>query len=236
MPELKILVVEDEAVVREMIKQVLEDAGHTVICLSKADDALRWLLKNTADLLVLGRMLSDISGIDLAQILRFKIHSQSLPILLLTSHQQEDKLSYIEMGIDDFMVKPFSAKELMMRIQAVMTKYSDDDFAESLKLGDLVLDGAERQLAIGDHRLDLTTVEYKLLEFLMRYPDKVHKRSELLEVVWGRTTHVEERTVDQQIRRLRLRLSEYDKAELIQTVRGLGYRLSLSQKPNSHLE
>lgn len=229
MSELKVLVVEDEAAVREMMKLVLEEAGHEVTCLSSGEDALRWLLKNTADLLVLGRMLSDISGIDLAQILRFKIHSQSLPILLLTPHDQEDKLSYVEMGIDDYMVKPFSAKELMMRIQSVMRRHSSFDHAESLKLGDLMLDSAERQLLIGDYRIDLTAVEYRLFEFLMRYPDKVHSRTELLEEVWGRTMYVEERTVDQQIRRLRLRLSEYGLAELIQTVRGLGYRLSLSQ-------
>ncbi|MEC4748626.1 winged helix-turn-helix domain-containing protein [Methylomicrobium sp. Wu6] len=194
---------------------------------------IRRLLTNTADLLVLDGTLPGISGIDLAQILRFKIHSESLPIILLTAYNPEaDKPSALEIGIDDYMIKPFSPNEFMTRIQKVLGRRLSNGHTEHLKIGDLILDLEERQLLIGDRRLDLTPIEFKLLEFLMRYPDKVHTRNELLEEVWGRSIYIEVRTVDQQIRRLRARLSEYGREELIQTVRGLGYRFSVIRTLN----
>ncbi|MGY6274652.1 response regulator [Methylomonas sp. MgM2] len=228
MSALKVLVVDDDPTIREALQLALEDANINVTCLPSAEDALQWLLTDTADLLILDWMLPGISGIDLVKILRFKTHTESLPIILLSArNQEEDKLSSFELGADDYMLKPFSTKELIARIQAIMRKHKSDDRAEFLKVADLLLDSDQRQLQIGEHRLDLTPVEYKLLEFLMRHPEKVHTRDELLEEVWGRTIYIEERTVDVQIRRLRLRLAGYDRAAMIQTVRGLGYRLSV---------
>lgn len=227
MSNLKVLVVDDDPAIRETLQLALEDANLTVTCLSSAEEALRWLLINKADLLILDWMLPGISGIDLVQILRFKTHSESLPIILLSARNHEnDKTCGFELGIDDYMVKPFSTRELIARIQAVMRRTVDDAPYSFLTVADLVLDDVQRQLIINEHRLDLTPVEYRLLEFLMRNPDKVHTRDELLQEVWGRTVYIEERTVDVQIRRLRLRLEEYGRAELIQTVRGLGYRLA----------
>jgi len=233
---MKVLVVDDDPAIRETLQLALADANFSVTCLSSAEEALRWLLINKADLLILDWMLPGISGIDLVQILRFKTQSVSLPIILLSARSQEDdKISGFDLGIDDYMVKPFSARELIARIQAVMRRclgYAPLEYSplECLKVVDLVLDNDQRQLLINEQRLDLTPVEFRLLDFLMRNPDKVHTRDELLKEVWGRTVYIEERTVDVQIRRLRLRLAEYGRAELIQTVRGLGYRLA------SHLD
>lgn len=230
----KVLVVDDDPAIRETLQLSLEDANLNVTCLPSAEEALRWLLTNKADLMILDWMLPGISGIDLVQILRFKTDSASLPIILLTArNKEEDKLASFQVGVDDFMIKPFSAKELVARIQAVMRRLPNHDTGgdrvDLLRVADLILDFDQRQLLIGEHRLDLTPVEYKLLEFLMRSPNKVHTRDELLEEVWGRTVYIEERTVDVQIRRLRLKLAKYNRAELVQTIRGLGYRLSVTQ-------
>jgi len=229
MSDLKVLVVDDDPAIRETLQLSLEDANFEVACLPNAEDALHWLLSNQADILILDWTLPGISGIELVKILRFQTHSASLPIILLTArNREEDKLSSFAEGADDYLVKPFSTKELIARIQAVIRRSHGNNAREFLKVADLTLDSDQRQLQVNEHRLDLTPVEYKLLEFFMRYPGKVHTRDELLEEVWGRTVYIEERTVDVQIRRLRLRLAKYDRAELIQTVRGLGYRLSAS--------
>ena len=229
MSDLKVLVVDDDPAIRETLQLSLADANIDVTCLPNAEDALHWLLANHADLLILDWMLPGISGIELLQILRYKTNSESLPIILLTAHdREEDRLSSFAVGADDYMIKPFSTKELIARIQAITRRSRSNKHGEFLRVADLILDSDQRQLLINEHRLDLTPVEYKLLEFLMRYPEKVHTRDELLEEVWGRTIYIEERTVDVQIRRLRVRLAKYDRAQLIQTVRGLGYRLSAS--------
>jgi len=230
MSDWKVLVVDDDPAIRETLQLSLEDANLDVTCLPSAEEALRWLLANEADLMILDWMLPGISGIDLVQILRFKTNSESLPIILLTArNNEEDKLASFQVGVDDYVIKPFSAKELVARIQAVMRRIPNQNRVDFLRIADLILDCDQRQLLIGEHRLDLTPVEYKLLEFLMRSPDKVHTRDELLEEVWGRTVYIEERTVDVQVRRLRLKLAKYNRAELVQTIRGLGYRLSATQ-------
>lgn len=227
MSNLKVLVVDDDPAIRETLQLVLEDANLTVTCLASAEEALRWLLTNKADLLILDWILPGISGIDLVQILRFKPHSKALPIIFLSARSHEnDKICGFDLGIDDYIIKPFSTRELLARIQAVMRRTTNDTPYSFLTVADLILDGIQRQLMINEHRLDLTPVEYRLLEFLMRNPDKVHTRDELLQEVWGHAAYIEERTVDVQIRRLRLRLKQYGRAELIQTVRGLGYRLA----------
>ena len=223
----RVLVIDDDPTLRETLTMALEDANFNVTSFASAEDGLRWLSTNNANVLILDWVLPGMSGIELVQILRLKTHSDSLPIILLTGRSDEDdKLKSFEAGVDDYIVKPFSIKELIARVKAVIRRCNRNDDSDFLRFADLVLDSDQRQLQIGDHRLDLTPIEYKLIEFLMHYPEKVHTRDDLLEEVWGRTVFIEERTIDVQIRRLRLRLAEHDRAELIQTVRGLGYRLS----------
>jgi len=233
MSDLKILVVDDEYAVREMLTFVLENAGFQVVSVPSGEHALQWLLDNTADLVVLDWVVPSISGIDLAQVLKVKTRYASLPIIMLTARNEVDnKVHALEMGVDDYMTKPFSTKELVARIKVLLRRQPKYDHSKLVCVGDLILNADQRQLLVDGQELDLTPIEYKLLEFLMRYPNKIHSRKRLLEEVWGRSIYIEERTVDVQIGRMRIRLSEYGREKLIQTVRGLGYRFSMPNTAN----
>ncbi|WAK01903.1 phosphate regulon transcriptional regulator PhoB [Methylobacter sp. YRD-M1] len=229
MSSFKILVVEDEDAIRGMLMMVLEQAGFTPIAAADAEEAQRVLDDNLPDLILLDWMLPGISGVEWARRLKKDQTYRELPIILLTARgEEEDKVKGLEIGADDYMTKPFSPKELIARVRAVLRRSGKIQGAAQIELGDLVLDTEQHRLSIGDKQLDVSPTEFRLMQFFMTHPDKVYNRTQLLDQVWGRSVYIEERTVDVHIRRLRKILGEYGREDLVQTVRGFGYRFSLT--------
>ncbi|WAR46994.1 phosphate regulon transcriptional regulator PhoB [Methylomonas rapida] len=230
MSNLNILVVEDEDAIREMLMMVLEQADFHVLAAVSAEEALKVLAENRVDLLLLDWMLPGISGVELAKRLKREPGYKDLPIILLTARgEEEDKIRGLEIGADDYVTKPFSPKELIARIKAVMRRSGKLGESGQLSIGDLMLDAEQHRLTIAGKSLDVSPTEFRLMQFFMSNPDKVFSRTHLLDQVWGRSVYIEERTVDVHIRRLRKLLAEFGREELIQTVRGFGYRFSLAE-------
>ena len=221
-----ILVVEDEPQVQELVAVNLEHAGHRVLRAKSAEEAETAIRAELPDVLVLDWMLPGESGLALARRLRSAERTQKLPILMLTARAMEqDKLSGLEVGADDYITKPFSPKELVARIKAVLRRRAPELAGDAVQIGGLRLDpGAHRIVADGEP-VELGPSEFRLLHFLMTHPDRIYSRAQLLDHVWGDHVFIEERTVDVHIRRLRkgLEPSGYDR--LIDTVRGSGYGL-----------
>jgi two-component system phosphate regulon response regulator PhoB len=229
MSRFKILVVEDEDAIRGMLMMVLEQAGFMSIAAVDAEEAQKMLDENLPDLILLDWMLPGISGVEWARRLKKDQTNRELPIILLTARgEEEDKVRGLEIGADDYMTKPFSPKELVARVRAVLRRSGKIQGSAQIELGDLVLDTEQHRLCIGDKQLDVSPTEFRLMLFFMTHPDKVYNRSQLLDQVWGRSVYIEERTVDVHIRRLRKILGEYGREDLVQTVRGFGYRFSLT--------
>lgn len=228
MAKITILIVEDEAAIRGMLMIVLEQAGFTPVAAADIDSAQKILADNGPDLLLLDWMLPGISGVEWARRLKKDSSYRDLPIIMLTARgEEEDKVRGLEIGADDYLTKPFSPKELVARIRAVLRRSGKLQGATQITLGNLILDTEQHRLTIGDQQLDVSPTEFRLMQFFMTHPDKVFSRSQLLDQVWGRSVYIEERTVDVHIRRLRKILGDYGKEDLVQTVRGFGYRFSL---------
>jgi two-component system phosphate regulon response regulator PhoB len=229
MSRFKILIVEDEDAIRGMLMMVLEQAGFEPVAASDAEDAQKVLDENLPDLILLDWMLPGLSGVEWARRLKKDQTYRELPIILLTARgEEEDKVRGLEIGADDYMTKPFSPKELIARVRAVLRRSGKIQGSAQIELGDLVLDTEQHRLSIGDRLLDVSPTEFRLMQFFMTHPDKVYNRTQLLDQVWGRSVYIEERTVDVHIRRLRKILGEYGREDLVQTVRGFGYRFSLT--------
>jgi two-component system phosphate regulon response regulator PhoB len=229
MSSLNVLVVEDEDAIREMLVMVLEQASLQVSAVASAEQALQSLAENRVDLLLLDWMLPGISGVELARRLKKDPGYKDLPIILLTARgEEEDKIRGLEIGADDYVTKPFSPKELLARIKAVMRRSGKLSEQGQLSVGDLTLDAEQHRLTIAGKTVDVSPTEFRLMQFFMTNPDKVYSRTHLLDQVWGRSVYIEERTVDVHIRRLRKLLAEFDREDLIQTVRGFGYRFSMA--------
>ncbi len=221
-----IMVVEDEPEIRELLSFTITRAGHDVVTAESAEQALQLLDRGLPELLVIDWMLPGMSGIDLAKRLRLDELTASLPIIMLTARGEEaDKLKSFDSGVDDYVTKPFSPKELMARVKALLrrTGAPEDNL---LEVGGIKLDLTSHRVSIGDEPIHMGPTEYRLLELLMRHPERAFDRSQLLDRVWGRSVYVEERTVDVHVLRLRKILQPYDLHHLIQTVRGVGYRFS----------
>jgi two-component system phosphate regulon response regulator PhoB len=230
MPNFIILVVEDEDAIREMLVVVLEQAGFNVHAASTAAEAQRFLNDSLPDLILLDWMLPDLSGVEFARRLRKEEIYQELPIIMLTARgEEEDKIRGFSCGIDDYMTKPFSPRELVARLRAVLRRSSKHQWSPQITAGDLVLDTEQHRLTIGEQNVEVSPTEFRLMQFFMTHPDKVFNRTQLLDQVWGRSVYIEERTVDVHIRRLRKILETYGREELVQTVRGFGYRFSVMQ-------
>lgn len=228
MAKITILIVEDEAAIRGMLMIVLEQAGFTPVAAADIDSAQKILADNGPDLLLLDWMLPGISGVEWARRLKKDPSYRDLPIIMLTARgEEEDKVRGLEIGADDYLTKPFSPKELVARIRAVLRRSGKLQGSTQITLGNLILDTEQHRLTIGDQQLDVSPTEFRLMQFFMTHPDKVFSRSQLLDQVWGRSVYIEERTVDVHIRRLRKILGDYGKEDLVQTVRGFGYRFSL---------
>ena len=229
MSKFNILVVEDEEAIREMLMIVLQQSGFEVIAAVDAKEAQRVLEQNKIDLILLDWMLPGISGVEWARRLKKENVYRDVPIILLTARgEEEDKVRGLEIGADDYMTKPFSPKELVARIKAVLRRTGKINDLGQIVLSDLVLDTEQHRLSIGIEQLDVSPTEFRLMQFFMTHPDKVYSRSQLLDQVWGSNIYIEERTVDVHIRRLRKILAEYGREDLVQTVRGFGYRFSVA--------
>jgi two-component system phosphate regulon response regulator PhoB len=223
-----ILVVEDEDAIRAMLVMVLEQASFTPVAVADAQEAQKALNEEIPDLILLDWMLPGISGVEWARRLKKESMYRDIPIILLTARgEEEDKVRGLEIGADDYMTKPFSPKELVARIRAVLRRSGKLQGASTILLGDLVLDTEQHRLSIGNKQLEVSPTEFRLMLFFMTHPDKVYSRTQLLDQVWGRSVYIEERTIDVHIRRLRKILAEYNREDLVQTVRGFGYRFSL---------
>lgn len=228
MSELNILIVEDEDAIRSMLIMVLTQAGFRAFDALDAEEAQAILNQTLPDLILLDWMLPGVSGAEWARRLKKDSVLRELPIILLTARgEEEDKVKGLEIGADDYITKPFSPKELIARIRAVLRRSGKLKDAVQIMAGDLVLDPDQHRLSVGSKQLDVSPTEFRLMQFFMTHPDKVYSRTQLLDQVWGRSVYIEERTIDVHIRRLRKVLGEYGKEDLVQTVRGFGYRFSL---------
>jgi len=222
-----ILVVEDEPTIQLLIEVNLRRAGHVVQLAPDAETARRLIKDALPDLVLLDWMLPGMSGVDLARLLRGEARTRRLPIIMLTARAEErDKIEALDLGADDYVTKPFSPRELLARIKAVLRRHAPEATEDVVELGGLRLDPATHRITAGDAEVNLGPTEFRLLHFLMTHPERVHGRSQLLDQVWGDHVFVEERTVDVHIRRLRAALEASGHDALIQTVRGSGYRIS----------
>ncbi len=228
MSNFNILVVEDEDAIRGMLMMVLEQAGFMPIAAADAEDAQKILDDKLPDLILLDWMLPGMSGAEWARRLKKEALYQEIPIILLTARgEEEDKVRGLEIGADDCMTKPFSPKELVARIRAVLRRSGKTQGQPQIVMGDLILDTEQHRLSINDKPVEVSPTEFRLMHFFMTHPNKVYSRSQLLDQVWGRSVYIEERTIDVHIRRLRKILEEFGREDIVQTVRGFGYRFSL---------
>ena len=222
-----VLVVEDEPAIQELIAYNLKQAGHQPLRADNAEHALRLVQEALPDLVLLDWMLAGLSGIELARRLRADRRTKAIPIIMLTARADEqDKLTGLDTGADDYITKPFSPRELTARVKAVLRRRAPQMTDDLVQIGALRLDPATHRVSAGNEHVQLGPTEFRLLHFLMTHPERVHSRTQLLDQVWGDHVFVEERTVDVHIRRLRKALEPSGQDALIQTVRGSGYRLS----------
>jgi len=222
----EILVVEDEPAIQELIAVNLEHAGHRVQRAYSASEADAIIRDVRPDLILLDWMLPDVTGTAFARKLRADARMKDIPIIMLTARAQEsDKVEGLEAGADDYVTKPFSPKELLARIKAVLRRRAPQLTDDLIEVGGLRLDPASHRISGNGSDINLGPTEFKLLHFFMTHPERVYSRMQVLDQVWGDHVFVEERTVDVHIRRLRQALETTGHDELIETVRGAGYRL-----------
>ena len=224
-----ILVVEDEPAIQELIVVNLEHAGFLVRHADSAEEAASAIRNALPDLLILDWMLPGQSGVALARKLRADERTRELPIIMLTARvHEEDKVQGLDAGADDYVTKPFSPKELVARVRAVLRRRAPQLAGEAVEVGDLVLNPATHRVLAGGQPIELGPTEFRLLYFFMTHTERVYSRGQLLDEVWGDHVFIEERTVDVHIRRLRAALEPTGHDERIETVRGTGYRMRAS--------
>ena len=222
-----ILIVEDEKPIREMVAFALGRAGYDLVEAADVQEAYERLAEKQPDLILLDWMLPGASGIEFARRIKRDELTRDVPIVMLTARgEEEDKVSGLEAGADDYVTKPFSPRELMARIKAVLRRVSPETEDPVLDVAGLKLDQESYRVTAADEPIDIGPTEFRLLAFFMKHPDRVFTRAQLLDRVWGQNAYVEERTVDVHILRLRKVLAPSGYDGLIQTVRGVGYRLS----------
>jgi len=227
MTEINVLVVEDEEAIREMLVMVLETAEMDVRAVADTQQALEELDKRIPDLIILDWMLPGMSGVEWARRIKKDDLYADIPIILLTARgEEEDKVRGFDVGVDDYLTKPFSPRELQARIKAILRRSGRLGKDGKIEIAGVTLDYNEHRVSVGGKSLEVSPTEYRLLEFFLTHPGKVYSRSQLLDQVWGRSTFIEERTVDVHIRRLRKILADHGLEDLVQTVRGFGYRFS----------
>jgi len=222
-----VLIVEDEKPIRDMIAFGLRRSGFEVDEAEDCRSARIQLADRLPDLVLVDWMLPDMSGLELTRLLKKEAATREVPVIMLTARaEEEDKVRGLEGGADDYITKPFSPRELLARIKAVLRRSGADADEEMFSAGGLQLNAASHRVTAGEAVVSLGPTEYRLLKFFMTHPDRVYSRGQLLDRVWGGNVYVEERTVDVHIRRLRKALEPSECDRLIQTVRGAGYRFS----------
>ncbi|MFL0803962.1 MAG: phosphate regulon transcriptional regulator PhoB [Agarilytica sp.] len=227
MPDKTILVVDDEAPIRDMLRVALEMAEYTVLEAGDAQEAHSLIVDTPPDLILLDWMLPGTSGIELARRLKRNDVTEDIPIIMLTAKGEEDnKIQGLDVGADDYITKPFSPRELVARLKAVLRRTEVNSGQGPIQIEGLLLDPSSHRVSINDTPLNMGPTEYRLLEFFLTHQERVYSRGQLLDHVWGGNVYVEERTVDVHIRRLRKALSIEGHEKFIQTVRGAGYRFS----------
>jgi len=223
----RILVVEDEPAIRELLRVNLVDAGYEVQEASDAESAQGLLNAALPDLLLLDWMLPGQSGLAWAKRLRADNRTRDIPIIMVTARSEEaDRVAGLEAWVDDYVTKPFSPRELKARIKSVLRRRAPEAAQEALSVGPLKLDPVTHRVTVNDDTVVKGPTEFRLLRYLIARPERVHSRAQLLDQVWGDHVYIEERTVDVHIRRLRVALEPFGAADLIETVRGSGYRLA----------
>jgi len=223
----RILIVEDEDSIREMVAFALRRADMEPLHAADARAAQHAIAENIPDLILLDWMLPGTSGLELARRLRRDESTREIPIIMLTARGEEiDRVNGLEAGVDDYVVKPFSTRELLARIRAVLRRTQGDDGSGVVEIGGLRVDGPAHRVYANNEAVQIGPAEYRLLHFFATHPERVYSRAQLLDHVWGGSVYVEERTVDVHIRRLRQTLEPYGLDHMVQTVRGTGYRFS----------
>lgn len=222
----RILLVEDEQSIREMVSFSLGQDGYVIDEAEDGSSAELQIANHLPDLILLDWMLPDVSGLELIRRWRRKEAMQEIPVIMLTARVEErDKVDGLDSGADDYITKPFSVKELSARIRAVLRR-GTGAVDKQVSMGPIMLDLNAHRAYVNSQSINMGPTEFRLLEFFMTHPDRVYTRSQLLDYVWGRNMYVEERTVDVHIVRLRKLLKPLGCDQIIQTVRGYGYRFS----------
>jgi two-component system phosphate regulon response regulator PhoB len=223
-----ILVVEDEPAIQELVSFTCATNGYQVVRADSVAAAQACIRSELPDLVILDWMLPDRSGIDLMRELRAEERTRALPVIMLTARSAEtDRVSGLDAGADDYVVKPFSPRELMSRVRAVFRRKAPQHAGEPMTYGPLTIDPVRHEVSVSGQAVKMGLAEFKLLKFLIGHPDRVFSRAQLLDSVWGDHVFIEERTVDVHVLRLRKALQLADAQHLVQTIRGMGYRLSL---------
>lgn len=223
-----ILLVEDDQAIREMVVFALEKDGFDVLEAEDSNTAMVAIANHRPDLVLLDWMLPGASGLEICRQLKRDEATRDLPVIMLTARgEEDDRVQGLEIGADDYVSKPFSVRELLARIKAVLRRASPEQDGV-LEANGLALDAVSARVTCGDQAIHLGPTEYRLLHFFMSHPDRVYNRAQLLDQVWGANVYVEERTVDVHIRRLRKALEPFGAEDMVQTVRGLGYRFSMN--------
>lgn len=223
-----ILVVEDESAVRELLTATLTGAGYQVLEAASGSDAQRLVSDNDPSLILLDWMLPHMSGLEFAKWLKRDEGLRAIPVIMLTARDEENfKVQGLDAGVDDYVTKPFSTRELLARIKAVLRRAGSDS-SELIRVGNrLEMDLVQHRILADNQPVSVGPTEFKLLHFFLTHQERVYSRAQLLDLVWGRNVYIEERTVDVHIRRLRKALEPFALQNLVQTVRGVGYRFSV---------
>jgi len=222
-----ILVVEDEPAIQELVSFACSNGGYHVRRADSVRAAQEAIRQALPDLVILDWMLPDRPGVELLRELRGDERTRGLPIIMLTARSAEsDKVAGLDAGADDYVVKPFSPRELVSRVRALFRRRAPQHSGEALSYGPLTIDPARHEVAVDGRPVKMGMAEFKLLRYLVGHPERVFSRGQLLDSVWGDHVFIEERTVDVHVLRLRKALSTVGAQALVQTVRGLGYRLS----------
>jgi len=223
----KILIIEDEAAIREMLGYTLMKEGFEFEEAADVEQARPLIAKGKPDLILLDWMLPGMNGVDYARRVRNDPETRDIPIIMLTARGEEsDKIRGLDTGADDYITKPFSTKELLARIRAVMRRTSQEGTGAVVAVDGLALDPETFRVTANGNNVEISPTEFRLLNFFITHPERVYSRAQLLDQVWGQNVYVEERTVDVHIRRLRKTLAPFGFERFIQTVRSVGYRFS----------
>ena len=227
MPRHTILVVDDEPSIREMLVISLEAAGYNVLQAENAKTAHSLVLDKHPDLILLDWMMPVTNGLELLRRLKRDEMTDHIPVIMLTAKAEESsKISGLDSGADDYIAKPFSPRELLSRVKAILRRVSREALKDTIVVGDLEFDPLEHRISIAGNLINLAPTEFRLLQFFLTHQERVYSRDQILDYVWGKNVYLDERTVDVHIRRLRKAISVAGHDEYVQTVRGAGYRFS----------